>query len=154
MARCHIYIYGHPSIPRFWTDACLLEEQQQQSLFQAISWLRHAAQSLENLLLLPLLLLSPQNSLFHHMFCNVYPRQVGVAFMKQMHTNKTATTYAELQTYVEGWSLPKSLPKLAQLFDEAPARNNLRKDSFTSSASEFLTFDSWLPCRVLASLRF
>ena len=60
-------------------------------------------------------------------------------FMKQMHTNKTATTYAELQTYVEGWSLPKSLPKLTQLFDETPARNNLRKENFTSSASEFLT---------------
>jgi uncharacterized protein (UPF0332 family) len=61
------------------------------------------------------------------------------AFMKHMHTNRTEATYAELQSYSEGWSLPKSLPKVTQLFDETAARNNLRKGSFTSSASEFLT---------------
>ena len=60
-------------------------------------------------------------------------------FMKVMTKNKTLSTYAELQTYVEGWALPKTLPSVARLFAEAPARNNLRKESFTSSASEFLT---------------
>ena len=60
-------------------------------------------------------------------------------FMKDMHKNRTSTSYHELENYVSGWTIPKSLPQVKKLLGEVPARNNLRKGSFTASASEFLT---------------
>lgn len=77
---------------------------------------------------------------FMHCYCcdGLADTELGL-YMKHMHTNKTRTSYRELEQYVDGWVIPKSLPKVKQLFSEQPARNNLRKESFTASASEFLT---------------
>ena len=75
----------------------------------------------------------------HCYLCDgLYDVEFGL-FMKHMNTNRTSTSYAELERYVEGWSIPKALPKVTKLLGEVPARNNLRKGAFTASASEVLT---------------
>ena len=71
-------------------------------------------------------------------------------FMQTMHKAKADTTYKELATYVDPFVVPKSLPDVKRLFDDAANRNNLRKGSFTSSASEFLTLFPILARYVLA----
>ncbi len=59
--------------------------------------------------------------------------------MKILHSNRTSTTYAELGEYVNTFTFPKETACPKHLFTEASNRNNARKGSFTSTASEFLT---------------
>ena len=59
--------------------------------------------------------------------------------MKVLHSNRTATSYAELAEYVARFTLPKSSPSINRLFSESSNKNNLKKAGFTCSGSEFLT---------------
>lgn len=60
-------------------------------------------------------------------------------FMKQMHAARTRTSYAELSTYVAGWTQPKGLPGVAHCLSTRASKNNIRNSNFSSTASEFLT---------------
>lgn len=59
--------------------------------------------------------------------------------MKVLHTNRTASTYHELEQYIARFTLPKSSPSITRLFSESASKANLRKCGFTCSGSEFLT---------------
>jgi len=58
--------------------------------------------------------------------------------MKRLHTQRSATTYQELGSYVEAWTFPAHR-KLGHLFSESASKANLRKGAFNCTASEFLT---------------
>ena len=60
-------------------------------------------------------------------------------FMRHMRLNKTGTDYDDFRKYLELWSLPGRAGDLLQLFTPSANKNNFRKGSFTSTASEFLT---------------
>ena len=59
--------------------------------------------------------------------------------MKVLAKRRSASTYPEFGTYLDSFTLPKSSPSPSHLFRADAIRNNLRKSSFTASASEFLT---------------
>ena len=60
-------------------------------------------------------------------------------FMKHMHEQRTTCTYDQAATYFAGWQNPKCLPAIQRLFTKNAAHNNLKKSSFSSTASELLT---------------
>jgi hypothetical protein len=60
-------------------------------------------------------------------------------FMKHNHASRTSTSYAEFHDYAAPWVIPRALPAVLQLLTPIPARNNVKKGSFTASASEVLT---------------
>ena len=59
--------------------------------------------------------------------------------MKVLHLSSVATTYAEVKSYASTFTFPKTRGSPLHVFDESTTRNNLKKENFTSSASEFLT---------------
>jgi hypothetical protein len=61
------------------------------------------------------------------------------ACMQALHKGKAATTYSEFAAYLSSWTFPKMYGDLAHLFSESANRNNVKKGSFTCTASEFLT---------------
>ena len=60
-------------------------------------------------------------------------------FMQIMTRTKSGTTYAELGSYVETFTLPKHRHGLSRLFDPNRYRNYVSTGSFPAIASEFLT---------------
>jgi hypothetical protein len=60
-------------------------------------------------------------------------------FMHEMKAIKADTTFRELGIYVATWTLPKTAPAVNRLFLDSSIVKNIRKGSFSSTASEFLS---------------
>ena len=59
--------------------------------------------------------------------------------MKALHLSMPRTSYTECGQYCDSFTFPKSRGSPTHVFNDASNRNNLKKEAFTSSASEFLT---------------
>ena len=73
--------------------------------------------------------------------------------MQALHKAHAAATYWELGVYIASWTTPRCFGNLSALFDDAAARNNIRKGMFACTASEFLTLAPMLARYVDAVLK-
>jgi hypothetical protein len=60
-------------------------------------------------------------------------------FKHEMHAIKAVTRFRELGIYVATWTLPKTAPAVNRLFPDSSIVKNIRKGSFSSTASECLS---------------
>jgi len=59
--------------------------------------------------------------------------------MKELHSKRTPSSLEECANYVGTFTFPKAAPDVGHLFSETNNKNNYRKGTFSSNASEFLT---------------
>ena len=71
--------------------------------------------------------------------------------MQVLHRHRLPSTYAECGEYVNTFTTPKSAPDVSKLFSESANRNNVKKGSFSCTASEFLTLAPIL-CRYFTNV--